>query len=331
MRYFLIYAFALLFISQTAMAQVDIRAKEPTKKEQAILVADSTDIDKMHGERYVGERVILYQKPEILYTYSGFDKKRYNVPLFTYFDVVGFKAPQEFKLRNVETGDECYFMHFGMGVKPVMTVKRYQYYKNHNLGSEWCIENRDGVWRIVDIWLEEGSIAQRLQCIGDTTTIEQRTMWSDKRYTPYLEYIDKFKGKEWVVDENNIYGVVDTISVRKGKPYLLFKDKENKEYAFDIDHSSMSSMPHGLSIGLLPTFTKDDAQKYIRKFGLKCWKDILGATPKVGMTEEILYLTIGTPLKTQVVESQRGVTLILYYLTEAITLHNGLVKEIWHN
>lgn len=320
-------------IYQAHFAQVDVRRSTTyiQTKPNSQSKPDSTDIDIVQGQKYVGDTVILYQNKQVLNTnkYDSFRGKSYDGPLFAYFKVTEFNAPQQFGIKELETGETYYFNFFGQGVKPVMSVKYYQSYKSHKLGSEWCLAGKDGVWRIIDVWLEEGAIAQTLQCVGDTTTTTQRTMWGDKFYAHYLEYINLYKGKQWVVDSDNIYGVVDTIVVKKGKPLLAFKDGKGNQYLFDIDKSKDSPMPHCLSIGLLPTFTKEDAQKYIRKFGLVRWKDILSATAKVGMTEEMLYLAIGKPIEVNTIESQHSIKKILHYYTQKIIVSNGKVVEIW--
>lgn len=55
---------------------------------------DSTDISTIHPEKYIGQKVILYQNKGVLR--YGWDNKTYDAPLFTYFEITGIQGTTDF-------------------------------------------------------------------------------------------------------------------------------------------------------------------------------------------------------------------------------------------
>lgn len=288
---------------------------------------DSTDISTIHPEKYIGQKVILYQNKGVLR--YGWDNKTYDAPLFTYFEITGFKAPQTFQMKRCDNGDECSFDFFGSGVKPVMAVGYYESIAKARDKSRWIIKGKDGVWQIVDTWLGEGGIRHKLELVGDTLSISLQTLWGQKSYAHYVDMMDRYRNDEWVVDENNSYGRVDTIKVINGTPYLVFKDGRNKTYTFDM---SRAQGRHYISIGDLPFFTKSDGVKYAHKYGITRWKQILSGDVKIGFTKEMVALSIGYPNQSASKTNAYDDMDIWEYGTglETIVFKNGKVCEIWN-
>lgn len=317
-------------------AQIKIKHSDSNiQNDEKVERYDSTDISIYQPNKYIGQKVILYQNPGALYTkdYRAFDgKKTYKAPLFTYFEVVGFKPPQEFELKRLDNNDICFFTHFGDGVKPVMAVGYYEDYTQKFMNSSWCIAEMDGVFEVVDIWLRDGGISQRLQSVSyEMESIELNTLWGHKKYDNYIKYISNYKNEDWILDVDLTYGSVDTIEVKKGIPYLVFKSKNNNKYYFDIDKSIESHMEHSLLIGLLPFFTKETSDFNLKKFGSKRWREILNNDVSIGMSKEMVLLSIGKPMDTKRITDSSGVAESWYYHSKNIFFVNNIVKSITDN
>lgn len=328
MKKFLYLLFFMLPCIVSAQVKIIHEDTIPTEKE-AVYKYDSTDISDLRPERYIGQKVILYQNKGVLQ--YDWDNKSYKAPLFTYFEITKFTRPQTFEMKRCDNGDICHFVFFGDGVKPVMAVGYIEYITKIRNKSKWIIERKDGVWEITDTWLGEGGLRHKLNLIGDTVSTTLQTLWSAKEYNHYLDVMDKYRNKEWVIDENNTYGQVDTIKVVKGTPFLIFKDYKGNLYSFDMDRDGGDR--HYISIGDLPFFTKSDGVKYSHKFGLVRWKQILSGHVRIGFTKEMVALAIGYPDNTNSITNAYNNTNIWNYGTglETIIFTNGRVSEIWNN
>ena len=294
MRWLTVCLFMIMTLS--VEAQIKIKHTEPEPQQEEVMKYDSTDVSMTFPERYINQRVIYYQTTALLYTkdYSSFGgKKTYEAPLFTYFTISKIKN-YEVELKREDNGDICYYYHHGDGVKPIMAVGYYENYVRKMQGSLWCINDYDGVFEIVDIWLQEGGISQTLQSKSDTTKLELKTMYKQKSYDRFLGYLDKFKGEKWVLDSDMVCGSVDTIVVKKGIPYITFKADNGKLYDYYINYSKEDFAKIFDVLGL-PKYTQREQDAYIKKFGKYYWKNILARSIVVGMTAEMVLLCLGTP------------------------------------
>lgn len=285
---------AVLSIPAEAQIKIKPLITEPHQKE--IARYDSTDISLICPEKYINQKVIYYQETALLYTkdYKSMGgQKEYQAPLFTYFIITDIKG-QEVELKRIDNNDICYYTHFGDGVKPIMAIGYYEKYVNQMQSSLWCIDNYDGVFEIVDIWLRNGGITQTLQKKNDTVRIELNTMYKQKPYKPYLEYLNKFKGKKWVLDSDMTCGLADTLMVKKGTPYILFKSDSGKTFEYYIDYSKQDFSNNFNSLGL-PHYTQEEQERYLKKYGKINWINILNRSIKKGMTKEMVLLSLGIP------------------------------------
>lgn len=283
---------ATLPVPSKAQIKTSIQNQELKK----IVEYDSTDISIICPEKYINQEVIYYQKTALLYTkdYGSLGgQKEYKAPLFTCFIITNIKG-QQVELKRVDNNDICYYTHFGDGVKPVMAIGYYERYVNQMKGSLWCINDYDGIFQIVDIWLRSGGITQTLQKQGDTLKIELNTMYRQKPFKQYLDYLNKFKGKKWVLDSDMTCGEVDTLVVRKGIPYIIFKSDNGKSFEYYIDYSIQDFTDNFNVLGL-PHYTQEEQERYIRKYGKINWINILNRSVVKGMTKEMVLLSLGIP------------------------------------
>lgn len=331
-RLFIIYLYLTWIVpSLSVEAQVKIKYNTQEPQQQEMVKYDSTDISLIRPEKYINQKVIYYQKTSPLYTkdYRSFGgKKDYEAPLFTYFTVTQINR-QEVELKRCDNNDICYYTHFGDGVKPIMAVGYYEKYVRAFKNSLWCIDGYDGVFEIVDIWLQEGGIVQLLQ--SDTTKIELKTMYKQKMYKPYLEVLNKFKGKKWVVNSDLTVAAVDTITVKKGKPYLMFKsecgDDSYDSYDFCIDYLQ-EDLTNNLDILGLPKYTQEEQNMYIKQYGKINWVNILGSTVTIGMNEDMVLLALGKPDSITSQTDATGNYSIWHYSNKRILFYNGKVDSI---
>lgn len=330
MRWFVLYI--LLGLSLSAEAQIKIKETATKPQQETTMKYDSTDVSMTYPERYINQRVIYYQKTALLYTkdYRSFGgQKEYEAPLFTYFTINSIKR-NEVELKREDNGDICYYYHHGDGVKPIMAVGYYENYVRIMQGSLWCVDEYDGVFEIVDIWLREGGISQTLQSTtSDTTRFELKTMYGQKSYNRFLEYLDKFKGQKWVLDSDMTCGTVDTIIVKKGTPYITFNADNGKTYDYYIDYSKEDFTKIFNVLGL-PKYTITDQERYIKKFGKHNWMNILSGTVKVGMTAEMVLICWGAPTNNVNITDQLGDydTWIWEHLNKRVMFVNGKVHTI---
>ncbi len=327
------YYFLILAIIQALTVEAQIKIKHTTQEPQQkeVVKYDSTDISLIKPERYINQKVIYYQKTASLYTkdYNSFGgKKNYDAPLFTYFIITQINR-QEVKLKRCDNNEICYYTHFGDGVKPVMAVGYYENYVRNFKNTLWCIEGCDGVFEIVDIWLQEGGINQLLQSRTDTTKLELKTMYKQRSYKPYLELLNKYKGKKWVINTDLICGNADTITVKKGVPYLTFRADDGNSYDFYIDYSQSDLINNHKLLGL-PQYTQEEQNMYIKRFGKINWVNILSATVKVGMTTEMVLLALGEPTNITAQTDNTGnySTWHWEHLRKNILFYNGKVHTV---
>lgn len=315
-------------------AQINIhRSDTIPKKESIVLQYDSTDVDIwMDPERYIGQKMIYYQKGSPLYVKDYRElggQKILNIPLFTYFEFLGNNR-QEVKLRNIETGEICYYYHTGNGIKPIMAVGYIEKITRLQMNSLWCIEKRDGVFKVVDMWLAEGGIKYRLKSLYDGSEIELKTLYGCNAFSPYLRYVDKFKGERWILDNDFHIGTVDSIEVRNGQPYLIFRDDKGNSYDYYLTQPREPNMyfPDGLHYGNLPMYCEADHKKYLKKFGKIYWVNIVGGIVSLGMTPEMVRMAYGDPDKIiSMTDSSTGMTQ-WQYTSKILTFVNGKVKDI---
>lgn len=325
---FITYLYLTWIVSVSSVeAQVKIKHNTQELQQQEAVKYDSTDISLIRPEKYINQKVIYYQKTSPLYTkdYRSLGgKKNYEAPLFTYFIVTQINR-QEVELKRCDNNEICFYAHFGDGIKPVMAVGYYEKYIKTFKNSLWCIDGYDGVFEIVDIWLQEGGIVQLLQ--SDTTRIELKTMYKQKRYKPYLELLNKFKGKKWAINSDLICANADTIIVKKGVPYMTFKSDNGSIYDYYIDYSQ-EDLTNNLDILGLPKYTQEEQNMYIKQYGKINWVNILGSTVTIGMNEDMVLLALGKPDSITSQTDATGNYSIWHYSNKRILFHNGKVDSI---
>lgn len=315
-------------------AQINIhRSDTILMKESVTLPYDSTDVDIwINPERYIGQKMIYFQKGSPFYVkdYREFDgKKILQFPMFTYFEFMGNNR-QEVKLKNIETGEICYYFHTGDGVKPIMAVGYIEKITRSQMNSQWCIDDHNGLFKVVDMWLAEGGIKYKLKSLSDGEEIELGTLYGCRSIKPYLQYVDKFKDEKWVLDSDFHIGIVDSVEVRKGQPYLIFRDDVGNSYDFYLTEPREPSdyFPDGLYFGNLPKFCEADHKKYLKKYGRINWVNIVGGIVSLGMTPEMVKMAYGDPEKIiSMTDLSMGMTQ-WRYANKTVTFVNGKVKDI---
>lgn len=327
MRTFLMLCL-LALITRDLNAQIKtIYPDTITSQKEEIALYDSTNISTFKGKQYIGQRGIFYHNvaAKMLYTkdlksFGG--EKKYDAPLFTYFDVVRFNPPQEFELKRVDNGDVCFFTSFGDGTNPIILIPYYEQLKRTHTNTYRIIDDKDGVWRIDDIYLKSNGLKYLLEKEGDTIKIELGTLYGTLSYSNIKNEIkNKYSNMEWVVSNENDYGKYDTIYVEKGIPFCIFKNRNGDSYRFRIERTLKPT-------DLLPRFTKDEALKYIPKFGLKRWKEIINADVKIGMTKEMVILSVGTPIEVIKITDIAGKSENWRYCNMEVFFINDRVKQI---
>lgn len=315
-------------------AQINIHKSDtiPTKKME-IARYDSTDVEIWHKpERFIGQKVITFQKgsPIFVKDYQKIGGQRVlNVPLFTYFEIVGIER-QEVKMKNIETGEICYYFHTGDGVKPIMAVGYIEKMMRNYMNSLWCVDDSDGLFKVIDIWLAEGGIKYKIKSLENEEECELKTLYGCKPIEPFYRYIDKFKEGRWVLDGDFHIGTVDKIEVQKGQPYLVFKDDTQALHKFFLQSPITPNdyFPDGLYYGNLPRFREEDHKKYLKQFGKIYWVNILSGTVCLKMTQEMVRLAYGDPQKVFSQEDKAGVIDIWTYSNKHITFVNGKVSAV---
>ena len=331
MRKILTIAFVCL-IGLTVTAQIKIHRSD-TLQALNVKVAryDSTDLSNFQTERFIGQRVITYQRngsPLYVKDPTGFDGKRViDVPLFTYFEYLGYNK-QEVTLRNEATGEICYYYHTGDGIKPVMAIGYIEKVTRDRLNSLWFVKDRDGVYQVVDVWLKEGGIAQKLQCKDNGDEFDCSSLIGCTRLDPFLKYIEAFKGKSMLLNSAFEQGAVSSIEVRKGKPYLIFLSQSGKKYSYNLMPPKECYGENGLYMGNLPRFTAEDHARNIKKYGKINWVNIVDGVIKLGMTQEMVRLAYGDPDKIISVYDTTGNAVNWDYGSKLILFINGKVKQI---
>lgn len=316
-----------------AIAQIKT-VKADSTESRYDLKYDSTDISLINPQIFIGQRAIYFgSKYSGLHTkrYSGFRERQegYKPPVFTYFDVIDFEPPQTFKLKRVDNGDICYYTHFGDGIKPIMLVPYFEKHKVRVLDTEWVINDRDSIWIISDVYIKENDGIDYIATMkNDTTHITVKTLYGCKGMGRYYKLLDTYSKEEWVVDVDNSYGTFERIKIVKGEPYFIFKSTKGKSYSFNADKWDDLTYNNGLIIGKLPLFKKSDAIINIKKFGLVRWKQILNADVKIGMTKEMVLLSIGQPNQTTTDTSVTSITDIWDYGYMNVHFRNGKVFSI---
>jgi hypothetical protein len=97
-------------------------------------------------------------------------------------------------------------------------------------------------------------------------------------------------GEEIDLEQEELVKCVDvTLDDKSYKLYLVLETKSGQRFMFPAYARSIG--------GLSRIFTKDEATKYKESFGEKYWKAILEETVVVGMSEEMVLLSWGTPKK----------------------------------
>lgn len=331
----LLWVFILLSLIDTTSAQIKIKRGETVSPKEQPRSYDSTDVSTTYPERYIGQKVIYYQNTARFFTkhHPTFDgTKTYDLPLFTYLEIVEFNPPQEFKLKRLDNGDTMYYLHFGDGNKPIMAVGYYEKYSRMMMGTEWAIEGKDGIYQIVDIWLREGGISQKLRLKNDTTEIELATTCGLKPLSKYESYIEKYKDGEWIVDRNLSVGKLKSVEVIGGYPKMVFVSNSGKEFYFDLEKSMQSACNNGLGIEIAPNFTKQQSDEYIRKFGIKRWKEILYSEVEIGMTQEMVLLSMGFPPNREIKMTDSSGNAVQWSFANSmdVLFVNGRVKHITH-
>lgn len=315
-------------------AQINIHRSDtiPTKEEE-IARYDSTDVDIWHKpERFIGQKVITFQKgsPIFIKDYREIGGQRVlNVPLFTYFEIVGIER-QEVKMKNIETGEICYYFHTGDGVKPIMAVGYIERIMRNYMNSLWCIDDKDGLYKIIDIWLAEGGMRYKLSSLDHEDEFELKTLYGCKSIEPFYEYIEKYKEERWILDGDFHIGSVDRIEVRKGQPHLVFKDDSQTYHSFYLHNPIKPNeyFPDGLHYGNLPKYKEVDHKKYLKQFGKIYWVNILNGTVCLNMTQEMVRLAYGNPPEVFTEKDSSGIIDIWKYANKHITFINGKVTHI---
>lgn len=331
------FLFVLCLIALTtgnnAVAQIKTVKAEPEDAEYKLRY-DSTDISLRNPQKFIGQRAIYFgSKYNGLYIkdYSNYreSQESYKPPVFTYFDIIDFESPQTFKLKRVDNGDICYYTNLGDGISPIMLVAYFEKHKNKVLNTEWTIGEKDSIWVISDVYIKENNgIDYTATMKNDTTRMTVKTLYGCRKMDRYYQLSDKYSTEEWVVDENNTYGILDKIQVIKGKVYFIFKSKSGKHYTFNADEGDKLTYNNGLMIGMLPLFKKSDAVEYIKRFGLLRWKQILNVDVKIGMTKEMVLLSVGQPSREISDTSTTGDISIWSYGDMDVYFKNGKVFSI---
>lgn len=315
-------------------AQINIHRSDtiPTKKVE-IARYDSTDVEIWNRpERFIGKKVITFQKgsPIFVKDYREFGgQKVLNVPLFTYFEILGIER-QEVKMRNTESGEICYYLHTGDGVKPIMAVGYIEKIMRNYMNSLWYLDEKDGLYEVTDIWLAEGGIKYKIKSLDNEEECELKTLYGCQSIQPFYRYLDKFKEDKWVLDSDFHIGIVERIEVQKGQPYLVFKDNSQTLYRFYL-HTPIKPndhFPDGLYYGNLPQYKEDDHKKYLQQFGKIYWVNILNGTVCLKMTQEMVRLAYGNPQEVFSQTDPEGVIDIWKYSNKSITFVNGKVTKI---
>lgn len=333
MKKFLFMLCLIVLTTGNAVAQIKTVKAEPEETEYK-LSYDSTDISLRNPQTFIGQRAIYFgSKYNGLYmkNYSNYreSQESYKPPVFTYFEVIDFEPPQTFKLKRVDNGDICYYTNLGDGISPIMLVAYFEKHKSKILNTEWIIGDRDSVWVIRDVYIKENSgIDYTATMKNDTTHINIKTLYGCRDMNRYYQLSDKYSTEEWVVDENNTYGILDKIQVVKGKVYFIFRSNSGKRYTFNADEGDKLTYNNGLMIGMLPLFKKSEAVEYIKRFGLSRWKQILNADVKIGMTKEMVLLSIGQPSQEISDTSTTGDISIWSYSYMDVYFRNGKVFSI---
>lgn len=317
----------ITLLTTNAKSQIKVVHSTYTISKEEIQQYDSTNISRYSGEKYIGQRGIYFDNPvaKMLYTkdYKSFGgEKKYDAPIFTYFDVVGFKPPQEFELKRADNGDICFFTSFGDGTNPLILIPYYEWLKNRLISTYRIIDNEDGIWKIEDIYLKNDGLKYLCAKERDTIKIELNTLYGTLSYLEILKEIEsKYLGSEWAVDNENNYATLDTVCVEKGNAFCLFKDIRNRTYRFRIEKTLAPTV-------LLPKFTKEEALKHIQKFGLKMWKSIINSDVEIGMTSEMVLLSIGNPIDVVRLTETSGSSENWKYLHKNVFFVNNKVNHI---